>query len=73
MATHNHAPKNGTADTTFRREVWQSFTSDQALRARHKITDQEMEALSRLATLGSILSKQDFVFILKTIRKAPRR
>jgi len=73
MTKHHHAPKNSANDTTFRREVWQSFSSDLALRARNKITDQEMEALSRLATLGSILSKQDFVFILKTIRKAPRR
>ncbi|MGH7778702.1 MAG: hypothetical protein ACREQR_02590 [Candidatus Binataceae bacterium] len=73
MATHNHASKNSTADTTFRREVWSSFQSDQALRDRHQITDQEMEALSHLAMLGSILSKQDFVFILKTIRKSPKR
>ncbi|MFZ0659713.1 MAG: hypothetical protein WAM05_13400 [Candidatus Binataceae bacterium] len=73
MATQNHAPTKATADTTFRREVWQSFQCDQALRARHKITDNEMEALSHLAMLGSILSKQDFIFILKTIRKSPRR
>ncbi|MFZ1888836.1 MAG: hypothetical protein WAU33_12440 [Candidatus Binataceae bacterium] len=73
MATQNHAPTKTTGDTTFRREVWQSFQSDQGLRARHKITEQEMEALSHLAMLGSILSKQDFIFILKTIRKAPRR
>ena len=73
MATKNTASKNGTGDTTFRREVWESFHSDHALRERHKITDQEMDALSHLAMLGSILSKQDFIFILKTIRKAPKR
>ncbi|MHB8383298.1 MAG: hypothetical protein ACYDC3_13285 [Candidatus Binataceae bacterium] len=73
MATHKHASAKGTGDTTFRGEVWTAFQSDQALRAKHKITEQEMEALSHLAMLGSILSKQDFVFILNTIRKTPRR
>lgn len=73
MATHKLASAKGTGDTTFRREVWTAFQSDQTLRAKHKITEQEMEALSHLAMLGSILSKQDFVFILNTIRKTPRR
>jgi hypothetical protein len=73
MTTKHIASKKQVEDTTFRREVWESFSSDHDLRARHKITDHEMEALSHLAMLGSILSKQDFIFILKTIRKSPKR
>ncbi|HVA80141.1 MAG TPA: hypothetical protein VNF29_04395 [Candidatus Binataceae bacterium] len=73
MAQLNHAPKGGLGKATFRREVWESFSTDRELRALHQITDQEMEALSRLATLGSILSKQDYIFILNTIRKPPKR
>ncbi len=73
MATHKQAIKRAAQTDSFRREIWESFAADRTLRERHQITDQEMEALSRLAMLGSILSKQDYVFILSTIRSSKRK
>ncbi len=50
--------------------VWQSFANDSKLRKVHKITDQEMETLSRVALMGEVRSSRDFIFVLNTIRHA---
>jgi transcriptional regulator with XRE-family HTH domain len=50
--------------------VWEAFASDEKLRESHKITDQEMETLSRVALMGEVRSSRDFIFILQTIRHA---
>ncbi|HYB92197.1 MAG TPA: hypothetical protein VEC38_14265 [Candidatus Binataceae bacterium] len=53
--------------------VWQSFCADEHLKQIHKITDAEMKALSKVAMLGRVLSKQDYLFILDLIRRSPKR
>jgi len=50
--------------------VWETFAKDEKLRESHKITDQEMETLSRVALMGEVRSSRDFIFILQTIRHA---
>jgi transcriptional regulator with XRE-family HTH domain len=50
--------------------AWGAFVKDQNLREIHKITDQEMEALSAVAKIGDVLSSRDFVFVLNAIRQA---
>jgi transcriptional regulator with XRE-family HTH domain len=52
--------------------LWDSFLTDQVLRDTYKITDQEMQILSRVALMGDVRSSQDFVFILRCIRRATR-
>jgi transcriptional regulator with XRE-family HTH domain len=50
--------------------VWDTFAGDEKLRESHKITEQEMETLSRVALMGEVRSSRDFIFILQTIRHA---
>jgi transcriptional regulator with XRE-family HTH domain len=50
--------------------VWDTFAKDDKLRESHKISDQEMETLSRVALMGEVRSSRDFIFILQTIRHA---
>lgn len=52
------------------KSAWSEFRKDERLRRIHSITDQEMEALSRVALMGEVRSKQDFLYILNTIRQA---
>ena len=59
--------------TSNKASALQSFLKDQSLREAHKITDQEIETLSRLAMMGDVKSSQDFLFILKTIRRLSRK
>ena len=49
--------------------AWDTFAKDRNLRKVHKITDQEMEFLSKVATMGEVTSPRDFVFILNTLRQ----
>jgi transcriptional regulator with XRE-family HTH domain len=42
---------------------------DQALRAMHDITDEEVEKLTRLSFLGEARNKFDYVFLLQLIRR----
>src|SRR5262249_31599708 len=50
--------------------AWDAFVSDRNLRKVLNITDQEMEILSSIATMGEVRSPHDFIFILNTIRNA---
>jgi transcriptional regulator with XRE-family HTH domain len=50
--------------------AWDAFVKDVKLHKIHKITDGEMETLSRVAKIGDVQSPRDFIFILTTIRQA---
>jgi len=50
--------------------AWATFSSDSNLRKVYKITDQELEILSKLALMGDVRSSRDFIFVLNTIRLA---
>jgi transcriptional regulator with XRE-family HTH domain len=52
------------------KSAWADFRRDERMRRIHGINDQEMEALSRVALMGEVRSKQDFIYILNTIRQA---
>ena len=43
---------------------------DHNLRKIHNITDQEMEALARVAMMGEVRAPREFIFILNTIRQS---
>ena len=63
------ARKNN-SHNSWSRTIWDSFTSDRALRRQHHVTSAEMHALERVAMCGKVLSKQDYIFILTQIRAA---
>lgn len=50
--------------------VWEAFRNNESFHRLHKITEQELHALSQVALLGEIRSPRDFLFILNTIRQA---
>lgn len=52
------------------KSAWKTFLNNEALRETYKITDQELEMLSKVAMMGEVKSSQDFIFILKSIRQA---
>jgi len=52
------------------KSAWAEFRNDTRLRRIHTITEPEMEALSRVALMGDVRSKHDFIYILNTIRQA---
>jgi transcriptional regulator with XRE-family HTH domain len=49
--------------------AWDSFLKDEALLETYKITSQEIGILSRVSMMGEVRSSQDFIFILKAIRR----
>ena len=59
-----------TTDQQDSKSAWSEFRKDERLRRIHNITEQEMEALLRVALMGEVRSKQDFIYILNTIRQA---
>jgi transcriptional regulator with XRE-family HTH domain len=52
------------------KSAWAEFRADSRLRRIHGISEPEMEALSRVALMGDVRSKHDFIYILNTIRQA---
>jgi hypothetical protein len=52
--------------------AWEEFRRDENLRHIYNISHDEMEALKRVALMGTLLSKEDFIFVLGTIRAATR-
>jgi preprotein translocase subunit SecG len=52
------------------RAILDEIRNDHELRARLKITPQELEALSKCALLGTLTCKQDMLFILRQLRDA---
>ncbi|MHB8382101.1 MAG: hypothetical protein ACYDC3_07145 [Candidatus Binataceae bacterium] len=61
------------ANSSVKRAIWKAFRDDHALHQRHNIKPHELEALSRIAMLGSLRSKADLIFMLSAIRRPSRR
>jgi transcriptional regulator with XRE-family HTH domain len=53
-----------------KRSAWDEFRADERTRRLHAIMPDEMETLSRVASMGEIHSPRDFIYILTTIRHA---
>ena len=51
-----------------RRSVWEQFRSDEQLRQTYNIKPEELESLSKVAMLGNVASKDDYLFMLKMMR-----
>ena len=49
--------------------VWAKFLADHQLHAHHRITREELQAVSGASLLGSVRSVEDILFILKVIRE----
>jgi hypothetical protein len=56
-----------------RRAVWEEFSRDQRLIETYNIKPDEMDALKRVALMGNVLSKEDFIFVLSAIRGSSHR
>jgi transcriptional regulator with XRE-family HTH domain len=52
------------------RSAWDEFRADERTRRLHTITPDEMDMLSRVASMGEINSPRDFIYILTTVRHA---
>ena len=50
--------------------AWEEFRNDEGLRQLHHLRADEMDLLSRIASMGEISSPRDFIYILNTIRHA---
>lgn len=52
-----------------RRDILEQFCLDDELRERMHVTPQELDALAHSSLLGSLTSKQDLLFMLRTLRE----
>src|ERR1700674_4444775 len=52
-----------------RRKMWEQFRNDQELLTLYNVKADEMEALKQAALLGTLLNKNDFIFMLGIIRR----
>jgi transcriptional regulator with XRE-family HTH domain len=59
-----------TQDGSGKRSAWDEFRKDDRLRRTLSITSDEMDLLSRLASMGEIQSAREFVYVLNTLRHA---
>lgn len=57
-------------EETTANSAWEDFRHNDQLRRIHNVTNEEMEALSRVALMGEVRSQRDFIYILTTIRQA---
>lgn len=57
-------------EETAANSAWEDFRHNDQLRRIHNVTNEEMEALSRVALMGEVRSQRDFIYILTTIRQA---
>ncbi len=51
-----------------RRSAWEEFRSDEQLLHAYNVKPEELDNLSRMAMLGNITTKRDYLFILKMMR-----
>lgn len=70
-ASETAADANDTLPTGIGHDPVRDFCQDAILLDRLQVTAQELEALSQSSLLGSISSKQDVLFMLRTIRGCP--
>jgi hypothetical protein len=68
VKTPNGANGYGRTSGLWCETVWESFRSDVNLRRVHQISDGEMKSPERVSMMGRVMSKQDYLFILKIIR-----
>jgi len=61
------------ADHSRRRSAWEQFRSDERLQHAYNVKPEELESLSRVAMLGNVTSKDDYLFILKMMRAKRHR
>jgi|SRR5580704_336195 transcriptional regulator with XRE-family HTH domain len=59
-----------TQDGSGKRSAWDDFRKDDRLRRTLSIMSDEMDLLSRLASMGEIHSSRDFIYVLNTVRHA---
>jgi transcriptional regulator with XRE-family HTH domain len=59
-----------TQDGSGKRSAWDEFRKDDRLRRTLSITSDEMDLLSRLASMGENQSAREFVYVLNTLRHA---
>jgi transcriptional regulator with XRE-family HTH domain len=59
-----------TQDGSGKRSAWDDFRKDDRLRRTLSIVSDEMDLLSRLASMGEIHSSRDFIYVLNTVRHA---
>jgi transcriptional regulator with XRE-family HTH domain len=59
-----------TQDGSGKRSAWDEFRKDDRLRRTLSIASDEMDLLSRLASMGEIQSAREFVYVLNTLRHA---
>ena len=50
--------------------AWEEFRRNEQIRRLHNVSNEEMEALNRVALMGEVRSQKDFIYILNTIRQA---
>jgi transcriptional regulator with XRE-family HTH domain len=52
------------------RSAWDEFRRSERMHRLHRITNEEMDVLERIAALGEVGGSRDFIYILNTIRHA---
>jgi len=57
-----------TRDGSGKRSAWDEFRRDDRLRRNLGITTEEMDLLSRVASMGEIPTSREFIFVLTTVR-----
>jgi len=62
-----------TRDGSGKRSAWDEFRKDDRLRRNLGITTDEMDLLSRVASMGEIPTPREFVYVLTTVRHVLRR
>ena len=64
---------SNTDQLSIKRAVWEVFRDDHELLRLHNVQPHELDALSRVAMLGSVRTKADLIFMLNAIRRPGRR
>jgi transcriptional regulator with XRE-family HTH domain len=59
-----------TPENSGKRSAWEEFRKDDRLRRSLSVASDEMDLLSRLASMGEINSARDFIYVLHTVRHA---
>jgi transcriptional regulator with XRE-family HTH domain len=57
-------------ETPSRRSAWDEFRKDDRLRPVHNVSQEEMNVLAKIASLGEVGTPRDFIYILITARHA---
>jgi transcriptional regulator with XRE-family HTH domain len=57
-----------TRDGSGKRSAWDEFRKDDRLRRNLGVTTDEMDLLSRVASMGEIPTSREFIYVLTTVR-----